>query len=126
MPCLSCTLPSLHLFSVVFGTAIPTSLYIFGKCFSYFIEGGKTRRPVHQRTCDEQHITKEFSKLMSQGKVKAAIQLFDNHNNGGSLSLNDAIQSGNVQILVHDGLIPKHPQDQPPHPETVLCPPLLV
>ena len=34
--CLACTLPSLHLVSVVFGTAIPTSLYIFGKCFSYF------------------------------------------------------------------------------------------
>ena len=33
--CLACTLPSLHLVSVVFGTAIPTSLYIFGKCFSY-------------------------------------------------------------------------------------------
>ena len=26
---------SLHLVSVVFGTAIPTSLYIFGKCFIY-------------------------------------------------------------------------------------------
>ena len=35
MPCLACTLPSLYLVSVVFGTAIPTSLYIFGKCFSY-------------------------------------------------------------------------------------------
>ena len=28
---------SLHLVVVVFGTAIPTSLYIFGKCFIYFI-----------------------------------------------------------------------------------------
>ena len=27
---------SLHLVPVVFGTAIPTSLYIFGKCFIYF------------------------------------------------------------------------------------------
>ena len=33
--CLPCTLPSLHLVSVVFGTAIATSLYIFSKCFSY-------------------------------------------------------------------------------------------
>ena len=31
----ACILPSLHLVSVVFGTAIPTSLYIFGKCFLY-------------------------------------------------------------------------------------------
>ena len=30
-----CTLPSIYLVSVVFGTAIPTSFYIFGKCFSY-------------------------------------------------------------------------------------------
>ena len=28
---------SLHLVSVVFGTAIPTSLYIFGKCFIYIL-----------------------------------------------------------------------------------------
>ena len=28
---------SLHLVAVVFGTAIPTSLNIFGKCFIYFI-----------------------------------------------------------------------------------------
>ena len=32
--CLACTLPSLSSFCG-FGTAIPTSLYIFGKCFSY-------------------------------------------------------------------------------------------
>ena len=31
-----CTLPSIYLVCVVFGTAIPTSFYIFGKCFSYF------------------------------------------------------------------------------------------
>ena len=31
--CLACTLPYLHLVSVVFGTAIPTSLNIFGKMF---------------------------------------------------------------------------------------------
>ena len=32
-----CTLPSIYLVCVVFGTAILTSFYIFGKCFSYFI-----------------------------------------------------------------------------------------
>ena len=31
-----CTLPSIYLVCVVFGTAILTSFYIFGKCFSYF------------------------------------------------------------------------------------------
>ena len=30
-----CTLPSIYLVCVVFGTVIPTSFYIFGKCFSY-------------------------------------------------------------------------------------------
>ena len=29
--------PSLHLVSVVFGTATPTSLYIFGKCYIYIM-----------------------------------------------------------------------------------------
>ena len=33
-----CTLPSIYLVCVVFGTAIPTSFYIFGKCFSYLFE----------------------------------------------------------------------------------------
>ena len=28
---------SLHLVSVIFGTAIPTSLNIFGKCFIYLL-----------------------------------------------------------------------------------------
>ena len=40
--CVACTLPSIYLVGVVFGTAaIPTSLNIFGKCFSYFISGVK-------------------------------------------------------------------------------------
>ena len=34
MPCLACTLPSMYVVSVVFGTATATSLYIFGKCLS--------------------------------------------------------------------------------------------
>ena len=33
--CVACTLPSIYIVCMVFGTAIPTSLYIFGKCFSY-------------------------------------------------------------------------------------------
>ena len=38
--CVACTLPSIYLVCVVFGTAaIPASLNIFGKCFSYFIIG---------------------------------------------------------------------------------------
>ena len=32
LTCVACTLPSLHLVSVVFGTAIPTSLYILYTC----------------------------------------------------------------------------------------------
>ena len=57
---------------------------------------------------------------MSQGKMKAAIQLLDNHNNSGPLSLDDAIQSGNGQTTVREGLIAKHPKGQTPHLETVL------
>ena len=32
-PCLACTPPSLYLVSVLLGTAVPTSLNIFGKRF---------------------------------------------------------------------------------------------
>jgi len=53
-------------------------------------------------------MTKKFSKFMSQGKVKTAIQ------HGTAMSLDDVIQSGNVQTTV---------QGQLPHPETVLCSP---
>ena len=35
---------SLHLVAVVFGTAIPTSLYIFGKCVIYLSYKGLVRR----------------------------------------------------------------------------------
>ena len=35
--CVVCTLSSIYL---VFGTAIPTSLYIFVKCFSYTLQYG--------------------------------------------------------------------------------------
>ena len=35
MPCLAYTLPSLYLVPVVFDTAIPTFLNIFGACFLY-------------------------------------------------------------------------------------------
>ena len=84
------------------------------------------RRSSVQRTSNEQHMMKEFSKFMSQSKVKAAVQLLDNHHNGGPLPLDDAIQSGIVQTTVREGLIAKHPQGQPPHPETVLCLSLLV
>ena len=34
MPCLVCILPPLHLLSVVFGIAIPYTLYMFGICSS--------------------------------------------------------------------------------------------
>ena len=33
-----CILPSIYLVCVFFGTAIPTSFYIFGKCFSYLYD----------------------------------------------------------------------------------------
>ena len=37
MPCLACTLSSVYLVSVVFGTAIPTSLYVYTFEENFFI-----------------------------------------------------------------------------------------
>ena len=52
--CAACTLPSIYLVCVVFGTvAIPTSFNIFGKCFSYLFVyiGGASQRNV-ARLCN--------------------------------------------------------------------------
>ena len=42
---------SLHLVSVVFGSAIPTSLYIFGKCFIYLFVSFFVTIVHHIRGC---------------------------------------------------------------------------
>ena len=46
-----CTRPSIYLVCVVFGTAIPTSLYIFGKCFSYLFVCLFVVPHYHTRDC---------------------------------------------------------------------------
>ena len=49
--CVACTLPSIYLVCVVFGTAaIPTSLNIFGKCFSYLYTRRKGNWQKHRTT----------------------------------------------------------------------------
>ena len=85
------------------------------------------RKSTAKRNCnEEQRITQQFSKLMMQGKVKAAIRLLDNENNGGTLPLYNIIQSGNAQhtatTTVRDILSDKHPPGQPAHPDTIIPP----
>ena len=62
----------------------------------------------------KQHKTRKIAKLMSQGKVKAALQLLEKTNSGGVLPLNSTITTNLHSIqptpcTVREVLIEKHP-----------------
>ena len=65
--------------------------------------------------------TRKFAKLMSQGKVEAALRLLEKTNSGGVLPLNNTISPNWHSIpptphTVHEVLIEKHPPGQPAYP----------
>ena len=60
MPCLACTLPSLYVVPVVFGTAIPTSLYSLGNVF-YTCTGIVLIRVYSKVYKYEKHFQKMYS-----------------------------------------------------------------
>ena len=72
--CVACTLPSIHVY-VVFGTAIPISLYIFGKCFSYLFYCIKAQlaetylsgRPLTWESYDRYTLLRKPSLLLGNG-----------------------------------------------------------
>ena len=62
--CVACTLPSLHLVSVVFGTAISTSFNIFRKCFLILLSNvDRLTHTSDQRTPQETTHTLVFMSL---------------------------------------------------------------
>ena len=72
--------------------------------------------------------TRKFAKLMSQGKVKAALRLLEKTNSGGVLPLHCTISPYPHSIqatprTVHEVLIEKHPPSQPAYPKILLTPP---
>ena len=96
-------------------------------------EGRTIQRRFHlastPRNSNHQQLkTRKFAKLMSQGKVKAALRLLEKTNSGGVLPLNSTI-SPNLHSIqptphtVREVLIEKHPPGQPAYPEILLTPP---
>lgn len=56
-----------------------------------------------------QHLATTFAKLMMGGKIRAALRLLSNHENGGPLSLDTTINSKSVREILHE----KHPSGKP-------------
>ena len=88
------------------------------------LEGRTIQQCLHKRTPDlkdEQQLTQAFSKLMLEGKTKAALRLLTDQNKGGVLSLDTVIPSSNSGTqTVRDALLSKHSPSQPAQPETLL------
>ena len=63
---------------------------------------------------------KSFSDLMLRGKVRDALRLLSKSEDGGLLSLADAISSDS-NLTVYDVLESKHPPAQPPCADSLVC-----
>ena len=56
-----------------------------------------------------QHLSTTFARLMKEGKVRAALRLLSNHENGAPLSLDSTVGSKTVREILHE----KHPSGKP-------------
>ena len=73
----------------------------------------------------EQQTSRRFTKLMMQGKVKAALRLISEEGKGALLLLDTQLPTDEHQpepITVRDELLKKHPPGQPANPDTILYP----
>ena len=71
---------------------------------------------------DDQRITCIFTKLMFEGKVRAAMRVLSVEGKGASLPLDSVLTTGDHQsnVTVREELIRKHPPGQPAHSNNVL------
>ena len=65
-------------------------------------------------------LARSFANLMFQGKTRAALRLLSNQNSGGTLHLNDMIDTTNGPRKVRDILADKHPPGQPVCSEAII------
>ena len=68
---------------------------------------------------DNEKLARTFSKLMMEGRVRAALRLLATNTHRGLLSLNEMI-SDNSRRTVRDVLEEKHPEPKPAHAETIV------
>ena len=88
---------------------------------------GKTiqhRLPTFHNTnpsTENSPVVRSFTKLMLEGKCKAAINLLTESTRGGCLKLDTIIPSEHSkQVTVLDALLEKHPAKQPASPDIIL------
>lgn len=68
---------------------------------------------------DNEKLARTFSKLMMEGRVRAALRLLATNTHTGLLSLNEMI-SDNSRRTVRDVLEEKHPEPKPAHAEIIV------
>ena len=74
--------------------------------------------PPMKRHCDANHTARVFSRLMLQGKVKAALRWISGCTSQGVLSLEEVTDSDGHTVL--DVLLDKHPPAVDAHPEAIM------
>ena len=89
-----------------------------GRTIQKQLSSGPNKTPSH-----DAKVAHRFSKLMMEGKVKAALRLITDQERGGLLPLDSVASSeGTTTNTVRDILLEKHPSAQPPFPSAICEP----
>ncbi|XP_065918834.1 uncharacterized protein [Dysidea avara] len=93
-----------------------------GNLLELVTEGGaiQGRLKSHLPKLSEAQLVRNFSKLMFEGKTKAALRLVSGYQRGGVLNLDEIADSASPGHCVRDVLRAKHPPAQPLDPKCLL------
>ncbi len=96
-------------------------LWTDGNITSLLEEGHtiQARLKFHTSTYKPRNLARSFADLMFRGKVRDALKLLSESDQGGPLSWSDTV-SDSPPTTVFDVLKSKHPPAQPTHPETIV------
>ena len=95
------------------------SLIIEGRTIQHCLKQNNNR---YMNSDIEQQTARRFAKLMTNGKVRAAMRLLSDKEKGTPLLLDTQLATDGLQppTTVRDELLKKHPPGQPAHPDTLL------
>ena len=99
------------------------SLWKEGNIAELLREGRATQGPLKSRRSpvdmnNNANKVRKFSKLMTGGKIRAALRLLSTENRSGPLRLDDIVDESGKSV--RDILEEKHPDPQPIHPDAIL------